>query len=260
MNIVCCIKQVPAAEDCRFDPEKGTLIREGLDTEINPYDLFALEAAVRLKEACGGRVTVISMGPPQAEEALRDAISRGADHAILLSDPAFAGSDTLATSYILAKAVETMEDWDMVLCGKQTTDGDTAQVGPGLSVRLGCPCITCVTAINPLKGGRLLVTRRLEEGDYSVEVDLPLVLTVEMGAFDPRVPSLKGKMRARKAEIPVYTRDNMTVDEQKIGLPGSPTRVDSTYVPEFKGVHEFITGSTQEQVAAIMKIFKETGI
>ena len=117
-----------------------------------------------------------------------------------------------------------------------------------------------MTAINPLKGGRLLVTRRLEEGDYSVEVDLPLVLTVEMGAFDPRVPSLKGKMRARKAEIPVYTRDNMTVDEQKIGLPGSPTRVDSTYVPEFKGVHEFITGSTQEQVAASMKIFKETGI
>jgi len=260
MNIICCIKQVPATDSVRFDPEKGTLIREGLEAEINPYDLFALEAAVQLKEVSGGKVTVISMGPPQAEEAIREAITRGADQGVLLSDRAFAGSDTLATSYILARAIETIGDWDIVVCGKQTTDGDTAQVGPGLAVRLNCPCVTCVEGIEPMEGKRLSIKRRLEEGVYTVEVDSPLVVTIEMGAYNPRVPSLKGKMRAKKAEIPIFTKDDIGAEAEKMGLEGSPTSVDSTYVPEFKGVHEFIEGTPQEQVAALMKIFKEAGI
>ena len=260
MNIICCIKQVPATDTIRFDPEKGTLIREGLEAEINPYDLFALEASVQLKEACGGKVTVISMGPPQAEEAIREAISRGADHGVLLSDRAFAGSDTLATTYILAKAIETVGEWDVVICGKQTTDGDTAQVGPGLAMRLNCPCISCVEGIEPLEDKRFSIRRRLEEGVYTLEVEAPFLVTVEMGTYNPRVPSLKGKMRAKKAEIPIFTKDTIDAEGEKIGLSGSPTSVDSTYVPEFKGTHEIIEGTPQEQVATLMEIFKEAGI
>lgn len=260
MEILCCIKQVPATDTVRFDPEKGTLIREGIVAEINPYDLFALEAAVQLRENYGGRVTVLSMGPPQAEEAIRDAISRGADGGILLSDRAFAGSDTLATSYILKKAIEKIGAWDLVLCGKQTTDGDTAQVGPGLAERLGCTCVTCVEEIERMEDGRLRLKRRLEEGTYTIEADLPLVLTIEMGANSPRVPSLKGKMRAKKAEIPVFTKDDIGAEDEMIGLSGSPTSVDSTYVPEFKGTHEIIEGTPGEQVEALFKIFSEAGI
>ena len=260
MNIICCIKQVPATESVRFDPEKGTLIREGIVSEINPYDLFALEAAVTLKEATGGRVTVISMGPPQAEEAIRDAITRGADDGVLLSDRAFAGSDTLATSYILSKAIETLGNWDVVVCGKQTTDGDTAQVGPGIAVRLGCPCITCVKGMKPVDPKGLLIQRCLEEGVYEVEVETPALVTIEMGAYTPRVPSLKGKMRAKKAEVPVFTMERIGAEDEKIGLAGSPTSVDSTYVPEFKGTHELIEGTPEEQVSTLMKIFKEAGL
>ncbi len=260
MEIICCIKQVPATDTVRFDPEKGTLIREGIVAEINPYDLFALEAAVQLRESYGGRVTVLSMGPPQAEEAIREAISRGADGGILLSDRAFAGSDTLATSYILKKAIEKIGSWDVVLCGKQTTDGDTAQVGPGLAARLGCTCITCVEAIERMEDGRFRVRRRLEEGTYTLEADSPLVITIEMGANSPRVPSLKGKMRAKKAEIPIFTKDDIGAEDEMIGLAGSPTSVDSTYVPEFKGTHEMIQGTPAEQVDALLKIFREAGV
>lgn len=260
MNIVCCIKQVPATDSVRFDREKGTLIREGVTSEINPYDLFALEAGVDLKEQCGGELTVLTMGPPQAEEALREAISRGADNGVLLSDRAFAGSDTLATSYILAKAIEKLGTWDLVLCGKQTTDGDTAQVGPGLAQRLGVPCATCVESIELIEERKVRINRRLEEGTYTLVSQLPMVMAVEVGANSPRMPSLRGKMRAKKAEIPCLTAESIGVDQAKIGLNGSPTRVSSTYVPEFSGKHELLQGTPKEQVDALIGILRETGI
>jgi len=260
MNIIVCIKQVPATDSVRFDPERGTLIREGIQAEINPYDLFALEAGVALKERYGGKVAVISMGPPQAEEAIRDAISRGADQGILLSDRAFAGSDTLATSYILSMAINRLGAWDLVICGKQTTDGDTAQVGPGLSARLGATCVTCVEEIELVKEGVLRIKRRLEEGTYTITASLPMVLTIEYGANTPRLPSLRGKMQAKKSSVQVLTAEDIGADPKKIGLSGSPTEVSSTYVPEFKGSRETISGSPEEQVDVLVRIFREAGV
>jgi len=212
MKIVVCIKQVPDAKTVRFDREKGTLIREGVEAVINPYDLHALEAALTLKDSVGGEVTVITMGPPPAETALRDTVSLGADKTVLLCDRAFAGSDTLATTYVLAKAIEKIGPVDLVLCGKLTTDGDTAQVGPGLAERLGLPYVTCVGELSLTENGTTLRAKRVFEDRFDiVEVKLPALLTVLSTLNNVRVPSLKGKMRAKKAEVPVWSADDLGV-------------------------------------------------
>ncbi len=261
MEIVVCIKQVPDTATVRFDREKGTIIREGVQSIINPSDLHALEAGLSLRDELGGKVTVITMGPPQAESALRDALSLGADEAILLSDRAFAAADTLATTYTLLKAIQKIGLPDLILCGTHAIDGDTAQVGPGLAARLGWPSITQVAGLEILDTGtRFLVKRLIEQGYEMVEVELPALLTCHKSLNRPRVPSLKAKMRARKADIPVWGHEDLGADSGKIGIKGSPTWVDSTFVPAFEAKREMLEGSPDEQVDALIVRLKESGL
>ncbi|MBU3911185.1 MAG: electron transfer flavoprotein subunit beta/FixA family protein, partial [Candidatus Omnitrophica bacterium] len=199
MNIIVCIKQVPDTADVRIDPETNTLVRAGVACIINPFDMYAIEEGLRLKDKFGGKVTVITMGPPQADEALREAISLGADETILVSDKAFAGSDTWATSYTLARAIHKIGDYDLIICGKQAIDGDTAQVGPGISAHLEIPQITYVKKIEELSLNSVIRAERMtEEGFEIIESPLPCLITVVKEINEPRLPSLKGKMRARK--------------------------------------------------------------
>jgi electron transfer flavoprotein beta subunit len=261
MNIVVCIKQVPDAKTVHFDTEKGTLVREGVEAVINPFDFHALEAGLQLKDTYGGEVTVLSMGPPQAESALKEALSLGADKGILLSDRVFAGADTLATTYTLAKAIKKLGPVDLVLCGKQAIDGDTAQVGPGLAVRLGLPQVTCVNALSVLDDGKTMHLRRINEDGYDMlELEMPALLTVLASLNTPRLPSLKGKMRARKAEIPVWDAHELGAEPDMVGLAGSATQVVSTWVPTFEARQEMLEGPAEEQVEALVFRFKEAGI
>ena len=204
MHIVVCIKQVPDTKNVRIDPDTHTLVRQGVESIINPFDMFAVEAALKIKDQNGARVTVITMGPPQASEALRDTLGLGVDDAVLLSDRAFAGSDTWATSTTLAAAVRKMGDVDIILCGKQAVDGDTAQVGPEMAAMLDIPYATFVKKIEMPQSGFLKVVRQTDEGTEIWKLHLPALLTVIKEIGEPRVPSLRHKMRAKKAEIPVW--------------------------------------------------------
>ena len=199
MHIVCCIKQVPDTAQVKIDPETNTLIRSGVESICNPYDLVAVEAAVRLAEKHGGRVTVITMGPPQAEAVLRHALAMGADEVYLITDMAVRGSDTLATSYTLAKAIRRLGEFDMVICGKQAIDGDTAQVGPGVAERLNLPQVTLAVGIE-VNGRKARISRMLDNSTEIVEVRLPVLLTVVKQINDPRHPPMRGVLKARKAE------------------------------------------------------------
>lgn len=253
MKIVVCVKQVPDAKEVRLDPETNTLAREGVESIMNPYDQHALEEGVRLREAHGGEVTVITMGPPQAEEILRLAISCGADHGVLVSDRAFAGADTWATSYTLEKAIEAVGGADVVLCGKQAIDGDTAQVGPGIATRLGIPFVTCVQKIRECSEKGLLVERMMDDGYDVVRTTFPVVLTVVKDINEPRVPSLKGKMKAKKAKMRVLNAQDIGADASCIGLPGSPTQVAKVFPPQARGERSLLTGSLDEQIDQLVE-------
>lgn len=235
LKICCCIKQVPGTTEVKINPETKTLEREGVETQINPFDLYALEEAVRTKErmiAAGEQstVTVISMGPPQAEDALREAISLGADDAVLLCGRAFAGSDTWCTSYALAMAVKKLEP-DLVFCGMQAIDGDTGQVGPGIAVHISYAQAAYVAEIKELDCKKMLAKRLIEDGYETVEVKLPAVLTVVKEINEPRTPSLRGKMMAKKAEIIRWDADDVGAPADKVGLLGSPTQVVKVMTP-----------------------------
>ncbi len=261
MKIAVCIKQVPDASTVRFDKEKGTLVREGVESVINPFDYNAIEAGLALKDQVGGEVSVLTMGPPQAQDAIREAISLGVDNGIVVSDRAFAGADTLATTYTLAKAINKLGEFDLVICGKQAVDGDTAQVGPGLAVRLGIPCVTCVDELEVLEDGRKLRLKRMCEQGYDiVEVELPALITVLASLNTPRVPSLKGKMRAKKTDIPMLSAEDIGAETSKVGLAGSPTQVATTTVPTFDAKREMLEGEPEEQVDALIGKLKEAGI
>ncbi|WP_163339702.1 electron transfer flavoprotein subunit beta/FixA family protein [Desulfopila sp. IMCC35008] len=253
MKIVVCIKQVPDAKEVRLDPETNTLAREGVESIMNPYDQHALEEGVRLREAHGGEVTVITMGPPQAEAILRLAISCGADQGVLVSDRSFAGADTWATSYTLEKAIASIGGADVVLCGKQAIDGDTAQVGPGVATRLGIPFVTCVQKIRECNEQGLLVERMMDDGYDVVRTPFPVVLTVVKDINEPRVPSLKGKMKAKKAEMKVLNADDIGADASCIGLPGSPTQVARVFPPEARGERSLLTGTLDEQIDQLVE-------
>ena len=256
MNILVCIKQVPDAKDVRLDPETNTLAREGVSSIMNPFDRHALEEAVSLKERHGGEVTVLSMGPPQAEEVLREAISCGADHAVLVSDRAFAGADTWATSYTLARAIETLGNFDLILCGKQAIDGDTAQVGPGLASRLQVPYVTCVQKTRSVDDGSIVVERMMDDGYDVVRLPLPALLTVVKDINEPRVPSLKGKMKAKKARIRVLSAADIGAVEGCIGLAGSPTQVVRVFSPEPRGDRTVFSGTPEEQVEQLVAVLR----
>jgi electron transfer flavoprotein beta subunit len=256
MNIIVCVKQVPDAKDVRLDPETNTLAREGVEAIMNPFDRHALEEAVSLKEQLGGTVTVLSMGPPQAEAVLREAISCGADKGVLVSDRAFAGADTWATSYTLAQAVKTIGDFDLILCGKQAIDGDTAQVGPGLASRMNLPYVTCVQKTREATDFSILVERMMDDGYDVVQLPLPALLTVVKDINEPRVPSLKGKMKAKKAEIQVLSAADIGAEEQCIGLAGSPTQVVNVFSPEPRGNRQVFSGTAAEQVDQLVDQLK----
>jgi electron transfer flavoprotein alpha/beta subunit len=253
MKIIVCVKQVPDAKDVRLDPETNTLAREGVQSIMNPYDQHALEEAVRLKEQLGGEVTVLSMGPPQAVEVLRQAISCGADHGVLVSDRSFAGADTWATSYTLAKAIEKIGDFDLILCGKQAIDGDTAQVGPGLAIQLDIPFVTCVQKVREANENELVMERMMDDGYDVVAVSYPALLTVVKDLNVPRIPSLKGKMKAKKIEFTVLSAADIGADSTCIGLAGSPTQVVNVFPPPPRGKRAILTGTIEEQIEQLVE-------
>lgn len=252
MNIVVCIKQVPDTAEIKINPETNTLVREGVPSIINPYDLHALEAGVQIKEELGGTVTVITMGPPQAESALREAISLGADEVILISDRAFAGSDTWATSYTLSRAIKKIGA-DIIFCGKQAIDGDTAQVGPETAEFLGIPHISYVKKIEYIKDGVIRVQRMMEDGYDVVESPLPVLLTVVKELNEPRMPSIRGVLASRRAEIKRMGMADIEAEEDCIGLRGSPTKVKNIFAPERRKDSMMIDGTPEEQVERLIE-------
>ncbi|NQT06802.1 MAG: electron transfer flavoprotein subunit beta/FixA family protein [Candidatus Omnitrophica bacterium] len=256
MDIIVCIKQVPNTTDVKIDPETNTLVREGVESIINPFDTYAIEEAVRLKGRFGGKVTVITMGPPQAESSLREAISVGGDEAILISDRAFAGSDTWATSYTLSKAIQRIGKYDLIICGKQASDGDTAQVGPGISAHLGIPQVTYVKKIEAIGDGKAKVERMTEEGYEVMETPLPCLFTVVKEINDPRLPSLKGKMKAKSAQITTWKAQDISCDSRNIGLEGSPTKVVKIFTPPPRQKGQMLQGEPREVVDKLVDLLK----
>lgn len=248
MNIIVCIKQVPDTAEVKIDPEKGTLVREGVPSIVNPFDEFAVEEALCLRAKFGGKVTAITMGPPQAVSALRQVVAMGADEAVLLSDRAFAGSDTWATSYTLAAAIRKTGPVDIILCGKQAIDGDTAQVGPGVAEFLKWPVVTYVRKLE-VDGDKVKIERTFEDGYEKIEAPLPVVVTTVKEMNIPRMASLKGRMSAKKAQIKLVTADAAKADPAEIGLKGSPTRVVRIFTPPKKAAGIRIDG-TEPLVAA----------
>jgi len=256
MNIIVCIKQVPETTEVKINPETNTLIREGVKSIINPFDMYAIEEAIRLKEKSSGKTTVITMGPPQAESALREAISMGIDEGILLSDLAFAGSDTWATSYALAIAIRKIGEYDLIICGKQASDGDTAQVGPGISIHLDIPQVTYVKKIEKIEDNIAVVERMTEEGFEIIQTPLPALLTVVKEINEPRIPSLRGMMKAKKAQIIKWRAEDIKADSRHIGLTGSPTQVIKIFTPSPRKGGQMLQGETSEVVDKLVEAIK----
>lgn len=257
MKIVICLKQVPETQEVRLDPETLNLQREGVKSIINPFDLYALEEGLRVRERQGGEVVVLSMGPPQAESALREALTYGADQAILLSDRAFAGADTWATAYTLAAAIRRLETVALVFCGKQAIDGDTAQVGPELAAFLEWPHISWVRKLEFITPARLQVERLLDHGYDRLEVELPAVITVVKEINEPRVPSFKAKLRAKAATIPVWGAADLGLAPEQVGWQGSFTRVVKVFPPPARGQRQLLQGSPAEMAAALWQRLQE---
>jgi electron transfer flavoprotein beta subunit len=257
MNIVVCLKQVPGTTEVKIDPKTNTLIRQGIKAIVNPFDAYALEEGVRLKERYGGKVTAISMGPTQATEMLREAIAVGADEGILLSDIAFAGSDTWATSYALGKGVRKIQDCDLVICGRQTIDGDTGQVGPELAEMLGVPFVSYVSKLEERTGNKIKMQRMVEDGYETVETNLPAVITVVKEINTPRLPSLRGQMKSKSARVPTWKAADIGVEKENAGLTGSSTQVVKIFFPQRIQHAEMITGDPEAQVNNLIEKLKE---
>lgn len=240
-----------------MDPKTNTIIRDGRQSVANPFDTAALEVALVLKDELGGRVSVLSMGIPDTCRLLRDAIARGADDALLLSDRAFAGADTLATSYALSMGLDELGDVDLVLCGKMAVDGDTAQIGPELGGILGVPCVTGVSEVLEASDHRVVVRHDTDEGVEVVEVPLPAVLTVTKDIATLRMPSIAGVRAAAGAEVRVLDAATLGADPTCCGLAGSPTQVVRSFVPERSHEATTIAGTPAEQAAALLEVFEE---
>jgi electron transfer flavoprotein beta subunit len=260
MNIVVCLKQVPGTTEVKIDPQTNTLIRQGIENIINPFDTYALEEGVRLKEKHGGKVTVITMGPPQADAALREAISLGADDAVLLSDRAFAGADTWATAYTLSRAIAKIEKFDLIICGRQTIDGDTGQVGPELAEMLDIPFIAYISLIEEIKDRYLRVRRMVEEGHEVMETTLPAVITVAKEINVPRLPSLRGIMKSKSAAMATWDIKELAVDSSMVGLAGSSTQVIKIFFPQRVHQAEMLAGNLEQQVGTLVDRLKKAGL
>lgn len=249
MRIVVPIKQVPETRSVKMDEKTGTVIRDGVESIVNPLDLYAIEAALILKERYNAETIAVSMGPPQAAAALKEALSMGIDNALLVSDRAFAGSDTWATAYVLAEAVKTLGNIDLIICGERATDGDTGQVGPEMAAYLKMPLGTYVNGIQDFTDGKLTFSRLVEHGEETVSMELPGLLTVVKEVSDPRLPTLNGKIRARETEMPVLSFDDMELDVKLLGLKGSPTRVVKIFRPKVTRECELQTAEDEAAVA-----------
>ena len=271
IKIIVCVKQVPGSTEIKIDPETNTLVREGADNIVNPFDSYAVEEGVRIKEMLASRdssaesdtdveVITISMGPPQSGEALRETISVGADRAILLSDRAFAGADTWATANTLARAVKKIGGCRLAVFGKQTLDGDTGQVGPEFANRLGIPFIGYVSQILEISKNKIKAKRLMEDRYETIEVRLPAAISVGKDINVPRVPSLRGKMKAKKVDIPVWDMKYLEVCEDKVGLSGSFTQVIKIFTPQIKHEVKIIGGSSEEQAGELYQKFKELNV
>ena len=260
LDILVCVKQVPDINLVKMDPVTGSLIRAGVPAILNPHDANALEAAVQVKEKYGGMVTAITMGPDAAAEALRECMASGADRAVLLSDRAFANADTLATSYVLATAAQRLESFELIFCGKETLDGATGQMGAQLAERFDAAQVTSASLIKEIDEakGTLTVERELETGIETLEGDLPCLFTMEKTHYPARIPNLKGKMRAKKAEIITVTADDIPgLDRGRIGDPGSPTKVPRMFPPVLPEPGVIIDeGSVEASVAKLFEVIK----
>jgi electron transfer flavoprotein beta subunit len=248
MRIVVPIKQVPETKSVKMDEKTGTVVREGIEAIVNPLDLYAIETAIRLREKFGGEIISVSMGPPKAMMALKEAIAMGIDSAILVSDPAFAGSDTWATSYILAEAIRHTGDFSLVICGERATDGDTGQVGPGIAAFLGLPVITYVSRIEEINNQGFRVKRFVEGGYENLSSSLPCIITVVKEISVPRLPTLRGKQRAKKTEITVWGRDDLKIELSEVGVNGSPTQVVKIFKPKVARECEKVPAKDEELV------------
>ena len=266
MHVVVCIKQVPDTTNVRINPKTNTLMREGVESIVNPFDEYALEEGLRLKDAVGAKVTVVTMGPPQAAIVLREALARGADDAFLVSSRAFGGADTLATSYTLSMAIRKAcgdKIPDLVLFGKQAIDGDTAQVGPGVSEFLGVPLVTYVKELAATGKGRYRVVSVMDDGEHEIEGAFPCVMTVLKEASAPRFAPLAGWRAAAKAEIAVLDEKALAADPIRIGLTGSPTKVVTIFPPPTKGGGEKVDvrgGDASAGAQAIVAFLQKKGL
>lgn len=247
MNIIVCVKQVPGTNEVKMNPETNTIIREGVESIINPFDTYAVEEGLRIKDLTGGKVTVLSMGIPAVADLLRETIALGVDDAVLLSDRAFAGADSLATAYALSMGIRKIGQYDLIICGKQATDGDTAQVGPSLAEKLGIPHTTYVRAIEEVREAYIRCQRMTDDGYEVIEMPLPALITVVKEINEPRLPSLKGMMRAKKYSVPAWSADEVRADKELCGLKGSPTQVVRTFIPTHDARSEMIEGEPAEQ-------------
>lgn len=260
LRIAVCIKQVPDTTEIRINPENNTLMREGVPAIVNPFDMYAVEESIRLKERFGGEITAISMGPPQVESALREVLSYGIDNAVLLTDRDFAGADTLATAYTLAAALKKLGPFDLVFMGRQAIDGDTGQVGPSVAEQLGIPHVTEIRKIEEIEDGQIVVERLIEDGYVRLRTALPVVLTVVKEINEPRMASLKGKMRARKVEIAKWSAGELGVREERIGLTGSPTQVMKIFAPPKPEGGMVFSGPASDAVSQLLAKLEQAGI
>jgi len=261
MNVVVCIKQVPGpTTKIRIDEQTNSVVWEGDERILNPLDMYALEEGIRIKEQYGGKVTTISMGSSRAEEALREAISLGADETVLLNDPVFNGSDTLATSYTLSKAITKLGEFDIIICGRQTIDSDTGHVAPQLAEQLGIPFISCVSKIEEIKEEYIRLQRMVDEGHQRIEMHLPGVISVVKEINVPRLPPLRGLMNSKKAVIPVWNAQELGIDVEKVGLSGSPTQIIRLFFPPKAGGGEMIQGDPESQIEQLIGKLREANI
>lgn len=257
MKLIVCMKQVPAAATASIDPLTKTIVRTAQNAVTNPFDLYALQTALDIRKMTGGTVTGITMGIPAAQKVLRDAISRGADGGALLSDRAFAGADTLATSYALSLGIEQLGGADLIVCGKMAVDGDTAQIGPELAQHLGIPHVSDVAEILEATDEYLVVRRVWDNVEQELRLPLPALITVVKGSTLPTLPTIPGMLKGRAAEIPMWSAEFLNADIERCGLRGSPTQVVRTFTPPARGQAQAIEGDAKEQATQLARICKE---
>lgn len=246
MNILVCIKQVPGTNKAEVDQKTGVLKRDGIDSKMNPYDLYALETALWIKEKVGGTVTAVTMGPPQAESIIREAFMMGVDEGYIFSDRKFAGADVLATSYTLSQGIRAIGEFDLIVCGKQTTDGDTAQVGPAVAEYLGIPHVTWVCRIEEVDNEKIIVEQDMADSVEAAELRYPCLITAEKGIMQPRLPSYRRKLDTLDRPVKILSfKDFADQDERKYGLNGSPTQVERIFPPETNTRREIWEGTSE---------------